>query len=405
MRTLLIEPFGGLAGDMLLAALLDLGDERFTLDDLRALAAELVPGECTLELARTRRGGIEANHLDVRTEETEATPHRHYDELEELVQGCASLSPASRARALATLWRIAEAEGRVHGCDPREVHLHEVGAVDTLIDVCGATLAFERLGVVHVLATPPLLGSGTVRCAHGEMPVPVPAVLELLRGAPTRPGGGGGERLTPTGAALLAEWVEAWEITGVFTAEARGYGAGTRDPREGPPNLCRVQLGAAHATARRTEAWQLDCNLDDATGEELAHALEGLFAAGALDAWCTPVTMKKGRPGVVLSALARRDAREALEAVLFERTPTLGMRWTHTERTELARERIEVELEGLAIHVKLRRAPGREAQPRADDLSPEHDDVARVARELGLPLREVERRAIDAALDSLRKRG
>ena len=118
MRTLLIEPFGGLAGDMLLAALLDLRDERFTLDDLRALAAELVPGECTLELARTRRGGIEANHLDVRTEETEATPHRHYDELEELVQGCASLSPASRARALATLWRIAEAEGRVHGCDP-----------------------------------------------------------------------------------------------------------------------------------------------------------------------------------------------------------------------------------------------------------------------------------------------
>lgn len=396
MTTLLIEPFGGLAGDMLLAALLDLGDARFTLAQLSELAGALVPGECSLEATRTHRGGIGATHLAVRTVETDTIPHRHFDELERLVRACQVLSPRGRERALSALWRIAVAEGKVHGLDPREVHLHEVGAVDTLVDVCGAALAFERLGIDEVLATPPLLGSGTVRCAHGELPVPTPAVVALLAGAPTR-AGGGGERLTPTGAALLAEWVEAWEPTRLFTSLACGYGAGTRDPAQGPPNLCRVQLGAHRGGGRRVEAWQLDCNLDDATGEELSHAMAGLFAAGALDVWCSPVTMKKGRPGVVLSALCRRAGREALEAVLFERTPTLGLRWTRVERTELGRDRLVVEVEGRAVRVKVRRVPGREGAPGDLDLSPEHDDLARLAAELGIGLREAERRASAAA--------
>ncbi len=396
MTLLLVEPFGGLAGDMFLAALLDLEDPRFGLDELRGLAQRLVPGECSLELRRARRGAFEAAHLEVATPETVQPPHRHLADLLALLEG-ADLPERPRQRAEAVLRRLAEAEARVHGIPVEEVHFHEVGAVDTLVDVCGVVLALELLGVERVLATPPLAGSGSVRCAHGEMPVPVPAVAELMRGRPLRHGGEG-ERLTPTAAALLAELVDEFCADATLRSEAVGYGAGTRDPEQGPPNLARVQLCASTAQpGARREAWLLDVQLDDVTGEELAWCLAALREAGALDAWTTPVQMKKGRPGVQLSALCRADERQGLEAVLFERTQTLGLRWTRVERTECERELREVELEGQRVRVKVRHRPDYPGRsPFGErDLSPEHDDLARLCAVTGWTLREAERRVLE----------
>lgn len=389
---------------MFLAALLDLEHEAFTLDDLEQLARALVPENLRLELATAERGGFRVRTLAVETDESADPPHRHLSELLELVEASPLTLPA-RARAVRILRRIAEAEARVHGIHVTEVHFHEVGAVDTLIDVCGAALALERLRVERVLATTPYVGGGTVQCAHGELPVPAPGTAELLRGIPQRRGPGG-ERVTPTGAALLAELVERFEPEEALVVQRQGLGGGQREPELGPPNFARVSLcTAASATPARPavpqEVWQLECNLDDATGEELAFLAEELRAAGALDAWSVPVQMKKGRPGAMVQALARPGERETLERVLFRHTPTLGVRWLRCERTELAREELVVELHGRRVRVKRRRRPGTE--PGALDLSPEHDDLAALARATGHDLRSLERAAIELAWAALRQ--
>ena len=405
MHTLFVEPFGGMAGDMFLAALLDLGDPRFGLDDLREVAEALVPGESRIDCERVWRGSLSGTLLTVATPESGSAPHRRYADLAQLVRG-APLPEGCQDRALAVLRRIAEAEARVHDTTPEEIHFHEVGAVDTLIDVCGAAFALERLGVERVVATPPIAGSGTVHCAHGELPVPAPAVVELMRERPMVLGGGGGERLTPTGAAILCEWVADFAPPGAFTASRVGYGAGLRDPDEGPPNLVRVQLGESGARAARRTAWLLEVNLDDMTGEELGHTVRALRESGALEVWTSPVAMKKDRPGTVISALARASEREALEATVFELTTTLGVRWREVERTECERESMSVEVGDVAVRVKVRTRPeyaGR--SPFGErDLAPEHDDVARAAEAAGLTLREARRQAVRAALAALAAR-
>jgi pyridinium-3,5-bisthiocarboxylic acid mononucleotide nickel chelatase len=404
MTTLYIEPFGGMAGDMFLAALLDLGDERFRLADLEQLAEELVPGEARLSLERVWRGSLSGALLNVVTPETEAPPHRGYAELEALLRAAPSLTRAAADRACDVLWRIAEAEARVHDTTPDQIHFHEVGAVDSLIDVGGAALALERLGIERVLSSPPITGTGTVRCAHGEMPVPAPATAELLKGREVVVGGGGGERLTPTAAAILATWTEDFSAPGAFLPAAIGYGAGQRDPSEGPPNLVRVQLGEvpgkAGDAAGSARAWLLEVNLDDMTAEEIGHALVAVRKAGALEAWTAPIHMKKDRPGTLLSALAREADRPALEASLFEWTTTLGVRWRECQRTECGRRELEVQISGQAVRVKLRQRPDYpgSAPPGERDLAPEHDDIVRAAEALGLTLREARSRAIQAAL-------
>ncbi|HEV8114182.1 MAG TPA: nickel pincer cofactor biosynthesis protein LarC [Planctomycetota bacterium] len=399
MATLYLEPHSGMAGDMLLAALLDLGDPRFVLGDLEELAHALVPGECTLSLETAWRGNLSGKLLAVRTPESSQLPHRGYADLARIVD-VSPLSATGRARAKAVLRRIAVAEATVHGTTPEEIHFHEIGAVDTLVDVCGAVFALERLAVDCVVSAPPATGVGTVRCAHGEMPVPVPAVAELLRGKPHVLGGGSGERLTPTGAAILVEIAASFEPPGAFVAERIGYGAGARDPADGPPNVLRVQLGSEVAGATSARAWLLEVNLDDVTGEELAHAARALRDAGALDVWTTPVQMKKDRPGVVLSALCRAEKKPELERVLFEETPTLGLRWTECQRVECGRRTIDVQLGGVRVRVKVRERPAYPgaSPPGERDLSPEHDDLARAASAAGLSLREAERRAVAEAL-------
>lgn len=410
MSLLYVEPFSGLAGDMFLAALLDLADPRFTLEDLRATCDAILPGEVRLEVEVAWRQNLSGRLLTVQTPESERAPHRVYADVERLVRAAGERGTLSRAvqdRALAVFWRIAVAEGRVHGCPPEEIHFHEVGAVDTIVDVVGACVALERLGVTQVASAPPVTGTGTVRCAHGIMPVPAPAVAELVKGREVLVTGGGGERLTPTGAALLVELCPRFGAPGAFAADAIGYGAGHRDPKEGPPNVVRVQLGRVASDARADSfapnAWQVDVNLDDMTGEELAYVAQHLRDAGALDVWTTAVTMKKGRPGVVLSALCRASERHALETSLFELTTTFGVRWSPRERTECGRRTLEVLVLGASVRVKVRERPERDgASPFGPkDLSAEHDDVARVASQHGLTLREVEILAVEAAFGAL----
>lgn len=405
MTTLFIEPFGGLAGDMLLAALLDLDDSRFTVDHLQRLADELVPGEARLVRTAVTRGGLAGTHLEVATPESAAPPHRHYRHLAEKIEAAECLGEPARRRILAALWALAVAEGKVHKCAPEAVHFHEVGAVDTLIDVGGAALALELLGVTRIASSAPLLGSGTVRCAHGIMPVPAPATEALMEGLPSRTGGEG-ERLTPTAAAMLATWVDAFEPTGSFRSHASGYGAGTRDPQVGPPNLARVRLGEGLEGAggsRAESVWRMDVNLDDMTAEEIGDAVQRLRSAGALEVWSQPVFMKKDRPGTLVSLLARASLRAALETVTFEWTTTLGVRWSRVERTECGRRTLDVQVEGHAVRVKLRERPGAAGtvEPGERDLAPEHDDVQRLAEACGWTLREARARSVAAALELL----
>lgn len=400
MSWLWIEPFGGIAGDMLLAGLLDLRDQRFDLAGLRELAERLVGDEARIDTSEVVRGSLRATLCEIHTPETAHAPHRGLAELTEKVRA-ADLSEAVTARSLAVLRRIADAEAKVHGIPVELVHFHEVGAVDTLVDVCGVVWALERLGAERVAASPPLLGEGTVECAHGTMPVPAPGTAEILRGAPTLPGGGPGERTTPTGAALWAELGEVGAPPRGFAARSVGYGAGKRDPDHGPPNLLRVQLGAvAPVTAERTTLQEGAFNLDDATGEEIAFCTEELRAAGCLDVWTTAVQMKKNRPGTVVSVLCREADRDTVERIAFTHSPTLGVRWSERERRECERRTLEVDVDGTLVRVKQRVHDG----PLRDaDLSPEYEDLAQLARGSGLPLRHWEQRAIARARESLRR--
>jgi uncharacterized protein (TIGR00299 family) protein len=386
-----------MAGDMFLAALLALDDPRFRLSDLEELAEALLPGQVRFTTEVVWRGSLSGLMLTVETPESGKAPHRGLSDCLAIVAR-APLSPAARARASNVFRRIAEAEARVHGTTVEEIHFHEVGAVDALIDICGAALALERLAPARIVAAPPLTGTGTVRCAHGEMPVPAPATAEILRGFPIRIGGGGGERLTPTGAALLAECVEAFEPPASFVSTRIGYAAGHRDPQEGPPNILRVQLGRETTGVSRAHAWLMEVNLDDMSGEEIGHLMGLLREHGALEAWSAPVQMKKDRPGNVISALCRAERRQELEQVLFAHSTTLGVRWRECERTERRREEHDVLIGGERVRVKVRLGA---AALGPLDVSPEHDDLARIARASGRALRDLEREAVALALDQL----
>ncbi|HTF87782.1 MAG TPA: nickel pincer cofactor biosynthesis protein LarC [Planctomycetota bacterium] len=396
---LYIEPFSGMAGDMFLAALLALEDPRFRLADLEQLAEALLPGQVRFQTEVAWRGSLSGLMLTVVTPESDHAPHRGLSDCLGIIEG-SPLSPKAREFASNVFRRIAQAEARVHGTTVEEIHFHEVGAVDALIDICGAALALDRLGIRRVVATPPLTGTGTVRCAHGEMPVPAPGTAEIMRGLPMQVGGGGGERLTPTGAALLAECVAEFRAPDLFVAERIGYAAGHRDPKEGPPNILRVQLGSQPSSERSAQAWLMEVNFDDMSGEELGHLMQVLRERGALEVWSSAVQMKKERPGSVVSALCRADRRRDLEAALFAHSTSLGLRWILCERTELEREQREVSLGGACVRVKVRLGS---AAVGPLDVSPEYDDLARLSRDSGRPIRELEREAIGLALEELRR--
>ena len=379
--------FAGIAGDMALGSLLDAGAD---VAEVVGLVQRLpVPG-WHIETGAAMRNGIAGTSVDVVIEESGIV--RTHGHIVGLIEE-ARLPERVRDRALATFAALAEAEGRVHRRPPAQVHFHEVGGVDAIVDVVGTCAALEVLGIDEVHASAVATGTGMIRSAHGALPNPAPAVVELLRGAPTYGRDVGVELTTPTGAALLATLVGGWGPLPEMTITATGFGAGTRE-LEQLPNLTQVVLGDGIVRSAGHDGGQpvvlLEANVDDATGETLAHAVTRLLESGAHDAWLTPIIMKKGRPAYIVSALADPALSAQVVACLMAETGSLGVRASQLQRWPATRSSETVEVDGLPVRVKV--SPGR--------TKPEHDDVARVARLRGLPLREVGFRAEQAWRDS-----
>ena len=381
MTTAWFHCFSGIAGDMALGALVDAGAD---LDEVRAIVNRLpVPG-WELDAEAVLRGGIGGTKMHVRIREsTVVRTAAHIDGLLEE----ARLPPRVRQRAQAVFGVLAEAEGRLHRKPPSQVHFHEVGGLDAIVDVVGTCAALEVLDVDDISSSPVTTGLGMVRAAHGTIPNPSPAVVELLRGAPTRGIDVPIELTTPTGAALLAGLVGSWGPLPALTITATGFGAGSREI-DGRPNLTQVVLGDAQvdratAPVPGQPVVLLEANLDDVTGEVLGHTIGALLEAGAHDAWITPIIMKKGRPGHTVSVLADPSLVRQLASVLSTETGTLGIRGQQLDRWPAARGFDEVEVDGLPLRVKV--GPGR--------VKVEYDDAVRAAKRTGRPLREVMARA------------
>jgi uncharacterized protein (TIGR00299 family) protein len=378
----------GASGDMLLGALVDAG---VPLEVPAAAVAALPVEPVRLRTEQVTRHGLGATRVHV--EATESTVPRTWADVRGLL-AAADLAPAVRERALAVFARLAEAEGRVHRVPAEEVHFHEVGALDALADVVGVVAGFAHLGLERLTASPVTLGSGSTRGAHGVVPVPAPAVLELLRGVPVTGGPVAAEMCTPTGAALVATLVGGWGPLPPLVPGRTGAGAGGRDPAE-LPNLVRLVLGEPADAAPPAGAVVLEANVDDLDPRLWPGVLERLLAAGASDAWLTPVLMKKGRPAHTLSVLCGAGARAAVEAAVFAATSTIGLRVTPVGKVALDREQTAVEVLGGRVGVKVARRGGRVV-----NVSVEFEDVAALARALGLPVKEVLRAATAAAAAS-----
>ncbi len=385
-RILHLDTFSGIAGNMFLGAMLDAGLSRRELEgDLAGLGVEF-----RLRVRKVKRGGLSARYVEVVAPSGRRAPHhRRYAEIRKLL-GRAKLAAPVRDRAQAIFEALARAEARVHGVKVDEVHFHELGAVDALVDVTGAAIAVERLQVEAVTAAPPALGHGTIETDHGRLPLPTPATLELLKGIPAVPAHVPWETVTPTGAAILKTLTDEFRTLPAMTVEAVGYGAG--DDRDGPtPNVLRAVLGRSGA-AGWDRILSLEANLDDLVPEHFDHLMERLFEAGALDVSIQHVQMKKNRPGFLLRVLARPADRVALSGVLFEETPTLGVRAVDCDRLVLPRETRRVETPFGRIAVKISRG-----ERERIDVSAEYDDCKRAARRCGVPLRDVVRAAEEAA--------
>ncbi|WP_037898706.1 nickel pincer cofactor biosynthesis protein LarC [Streptomyces sp. NRRL S-350] len=375
-----INPFTGIAGDMLLGALLDAGAP---LDEVRASITATGLTGWELDAERVSAHGLAATAARVRV--TDTATERKAAELLELA-AAARPEPVA-ALGTAALTAIARAEGRLHGTDPADVHLHELGGHDALVDIVGVAAALHALGVTDVVCAPLPLGTGRVRAGHGLLPCPAPATLALLEGAAVTGTDLRGETVTPTGAALLRAAGTRYGPPPPMTPVATGYGAGTRTLAD-RPNVVAVTLGRPlppppDADPAVETVVTLETNLDDVTGETIAHTIVRALAEGALDAWTTAAVMKKGRPAQVLHVLARPEAVDRLRAVVLTETGTLGVRQTVQTRVAVPRRIHTVEVGGLAVRVK--------QGPFGSKT--EHDDAAAVAGRTGLPLRVVAERA------------
>jgi uncharacterized protein (TIGR00299 family) protein len=374
----------GASGDLLLGALVDAG---VPLEVPAAAVAALPVERVELTTEQVTRHGLGATRVHVHA--PPSTEHRTWADVGTLLAG-ADLAPAVRNGALAVFERLARAEGRVHRVAPEEVHFHEVGALDALADVVGVVAAFEHLGLDRLTASPVALGSGSARSAHGVVPVPAPAVLELLAGVPVHAGPVPAEACTPTGAALLAARVDEWTTFPPMRVSRVGVGAGARDPEQ-LPNVVRLVLGEPAAPAPASQV-VLEANVDDLDPRLWPGVLEALLAAGAADAWLTPILMKKGRPAHTVSALCPPGSAAAVQAAVFATTSTIGLRVTPVGKVALERTSAAVAVLDGTVGVKLAVADGRLV-----NVSVEYEDVAALARDRGLPVKEVLRAATAAA--------
>jgi hypothetical protein len=386
MRIAWFDCFSGISGDMTLGALVSAG---WPAADAEALPARLGLEGVKVVVGQVRRGPLAA--VQVRVEvDGPSQPHRHLRHVESVLGG-ADLPPTVIERSLAVFRRLAEAEAEVHGTSPEKVHFHEVGAADALVDVAGAMLGLEALGVRRVYSSPPRLGRGMARSEHGAIPVPAPATSLLLRGALVEIGDLPYELTTPTGAALLATLVEDWAAPPAMRLDRVGTGAGGRDLAE-QPNVLRVFLGEVEGgPIRRRRVSVLETALDDENPQVVGAIVPRLLEAGALDAMVVPTVMKKGRPGMWLVVVAPPERADVLARLIMTETSSLGVRVRQDERLELERRVMEVETRFGSIVLKVASLPGG-----GERAVPEFESVRAAAERAGHPLREVAEAALAA---------
>ena len=421
-RVMYFDCFSGAAGDMVLGALLDAG---LPLDELTAALGSLGAGH-ELKVTRVLRAGVSATHVEVLGEDKahshghshgddhshshdhshSALPHsalshsshvhRSLHDISHLI-GHSSLSATAKTRAKAMFRRLAEAEAAIHQMPLEKVHLHEVGAIDSIIDIAGAAFALEWFGIDDIVASPLNVGGGSVEIAHGTFPVPAPATLRLLEGVPIYSGNIRSELVTPTGALLMSAYAKSFGPMPAMSVEKIGYGAGTRD-FEKVPNVLRVVIGerttASQETAGERSVLKIECEIDDMSPQLFGPVSDALFAAGVLDVFLTPVFMKKGRPGTLLTVLAPPTLREAVCSLLFRETTTLGLRFEHVEREVLERTHVEVPVPGGSVRVKVASRRGEVV-----NAAPEFDDCVRIASATGRPIKGVQADAMQAWRD------
>ena len=392
MRLAYFDCPSGAAGDMILGALVDAG---LPFEDLRAGLERLALPGYTLERREVMKRGFRATKVEVHVHEhahhapghhgDAHHPHRTLPVIRELIQR-SGLPDAVKGSAVRVFTRLAEAEGRAHGQAPEQVHFHDVGAVDAIVDITGACLGLHLLGVaaVHCSALP--LGGGTVDGPHGRIPVPGPGTAELLRGFPVVDTGVKRELVTPTGAAILTTLASSAGVMPAMTVSAVGYGAGTMELET--PNLIRVFLGESAAAGHTETVMQVETTVDDMSPQLYEALMERLFTAGALDVYLTQVIMKRSRPGVVLVALCPPALAPDLARTLFEESTTIGVRWTAYERARLPREMVTLTTSLGPITFKVSRLDGRPVT-----VTPEFEEVRRIARDKGLSVREALERA------------
>jgi pyridinium-3,5-bisthiocarboxylic acid mononucleotide nickel chelatase len=399
MKLLYLDCFAGISGDMFLGALLDLG---VTEETLRTELAKLKLPGYTISTRRVVKQNISATKFDCiektpALHRSAATTHSHrgYSEIAGMITG-SGLSENVKRRALSVFRRLGEAEAKIHGVPLEQIHFHEVGAVDSIVDIVGACIAVEALGVDEIQSSPPRLGSGFVETAHGRFPVPAPATLELLKGILVRSSDEPVELVTPTGAALLAEFCTKFsQAMPAMSIEKIGYGAGSRD-LDKAPNVLRAVLGESaedsrHYTETDTVA-VIETNIDDMNPQLFGDVMERLLAAGALDVFLTSVQMKKNRPGTLLTVLCERNHVDALAELLLTHTTSFGLRVHEAQRRKLAREIVKVKTRFGEIEVKVGRLGGKIVA-----RSPEFESCKQAAAKFNVSVKEVQGEAARAA--------
>jgi len=383
MKVLYFDLIGGASGDMILAALIDAGVPS---EKLAEMLAGLKLDEFELKSSSISKNGFQATKVDILV--GEQPPERHLKEILEVIRN-SSLPVPIQNRAIRIFQNIASVEAGIHNKPIDQIHLHELGGTDTIVDITGALLALDFLEVTEIYASPIPLGSGFIEGAHGQIPLPAPATMGLLKGLPVRRTEIKAELITPTGAALLAELVNEFSPPPEMKVEVIGYGAGTRDLPV--PNLLRVMIGESAETGEqiRERLILLESNLDDLNPEIYPYLMESLFNAGALDVCLVPIQMKKNRPGTQIQILTETQKAEEMRAILFKETSTLGIRQTQLDRYSLPRVTKEVLTSYGSIRIKVA-GEGTDFQK----ASPEYEDCQKCARENDIPLQQVYQEAI-----------
>ncbi|KPJ63035.1 MAG: hypothetical protein AMS15_01915 [Planctomycetes bacterium DG_23] len=378
MRIVYFDCFSGVSGDMVLGALLDAG---LSFTFLKKELCRLPVKGYSISKRKVTRSGFAGTKFTVRLEKKES-PRRGLKDILEIIQA-SRLSDSIKANARRIFQNLARAEARAHNTPLKEVHFHEVGAVDALIDVLGACIGLEALEIDQIISSPVAVGRGFVNCAHGRLPVPAPATALLLQGTPTIQSEEEAELSTPTGVAIITTLASSFGTLPQMCIEKIGYGAGERENKL-MPNLLRVFIGQKESPAETDQMLVMETNIDDMSPEIFGYLYERLFDAGAVEVFTTPIGMKKGRPGIMLSVILPLESKTKMERILFEETTTFGVRYYPVRRSKLTRSRISIKTEIGEVRVKIGKRSGRIVS-----ASPEYEDCRKLAGKNKLPLKEV----------------